>query len=92
MNKERELKKTNPDQIGKVYFHISNSGVTFKVIDEGWGPTIEVTGSSFGNMQSSLKLHTDAESLKVLGKMFIDASEHQNFSEEYCNNAKARRD
>lgn len=86
----RETKKANPDQIGSVYFHISNSGVTFQVIDEGYGPTIVVRGGSFGNMNNSFKLHTDADSLKILGEMFIAAAKHGNFSEEYVCKASAR--
>lgn len=85
----REAKKANPDQVGSVYFHISNSGITFQVIDEGWGPTIVVSGGSFGNMQSSLKLHTDTDSLKRLGEMFLAAARYDGFSEEYACKAQA---
>lgn len=84
------MKQSNPDQIGKVYFHICNSGVSFQVVDEGFGPTIIVSGHSFGNMDSSLKLHTDMDSLKILGEMFLAASKHKGFSEEYCHSASAR--
>jgi hypothetical protein len=62
------------DVRGEVYLHISNSGVTFRVIDLGHGPTVRVTLSSFGNMASTLDIHTDRESLAMLGKMFTDAA------------------
>ena len=85
----RDVKKINPDQVGSVYFHISNSGVTFRVVDEGLGPTIVVSGSSFGNMESSLKLHTDTDSLKKLGEMFLAAAKYDNFSDQYVCSAYA---
>lgn len=59
---------------GETYLHISDSGVTFRVIDVGYGPTVRVTSSSFGNMASTLDIHTDKESLAALGKMFTDAA------------------
>lgn len=73
-------------KIGSVYLHISNSGVEFKVIDEGFGPTIVVESSALGNIQSSIKTFTDTYSLKQLGEMLIKASE-QEYSKDYIHKA-----
>lgn len=81
MPRDKELEE-NPKQIGSVYFHISNSGVTFQVVDEGWGPTIIVSGSSFGNMNSQLKLHVDNKGLAQLSKLFAKAAE-VDYSKDY---------
>lgn len=79
------------DVKGEVYLHISNSGVTFRVIDVGHGPTVRVSASSFGNMLSTLDIHTDPESLAALGKMFTDAANATYSSGTYVCKASARR-
>lgn len=86
---KRKVLQDDPKQKGSVYFHICNSGITFTVQDEGWGPTIVVSGGSFGNMQSSLKLHVDTDGLRKLGQMFLQAADGT-YSEEYCNKAEVR--
>lgn len=79
------------DVKGEVYLHISNSGVKFRVLDVGHGPTVRVTSSAFGNMLSTLDIHTDPESLAVLGKMFTDAANATYSSSPYVCKASARR-
>lgn len=78
------------DVRGDVYLHISNSGVRFRVIDVGHGPTVRVTSSSFGNMASTMDIHTDRESLAALGKMFTDAASGE-YSDTYVCAASARK-
>lgn len=85
--KRREVLQNDPREIGKVYLHIDNGGVSFQVVNEGWGPTVKVKGSSFGHLTNSIRLHTDRKSLRALGQMFLDASNHSDYTEEYCNKA-----
>lgn len=79
------------DVKGKVYLHISNSGVTFQVIDVGYGPTVRVTSSAFSNMTSTLDIHTDRESLAALGRLFTDAAQEEYSSDPYVSRASVRR-
>jgi hypothetical protein len=72
-------------EIGEVYCHVGNSGAHFSVIDDGFGPTILVTSSSFGNLQTSFKLLTDRESLRAIGEMFTKAADRtEDYSADYC--------
>lgn len=86
---EHEKLQKDPKTIGSVYFHISNSGITFRVIDEGWGPTVVVGGSAFGNMQSEIKLHIDNRGLIALSKLFAHAAK-QEYTDEYCHKGSAK--
>lgn len=70
--------------IEEQYFRISNSGVTFRVIDDGLGPTIQVISSAFGNMRNEFTLHVRRDNLAALGKMFSDAALSE-YSSDYCN-------
>lgn len=70
-------------EIASVYFHINNGGVTFKVLDEGWGPTIEVSSSHFGNNVSSQKVHITKQGLHALARLFEHAAD-KSYSEPYC--------
>lgn len=76
------------EELDKVYIHLSNSGTTFEVIDEGHGPTISVSSSAFGNLQHEFKVHTDRETLRLLGNMFLSAAQ-RTYSPEYCLYASA---
>lgn len=69
------------------YLHLSNSGITFSVCDRGHGPQIEISQSTFGNLQCNLATLTNTDSLKKLGEMFIEASQ-QNYSKEYIHLAR----
>ncbi len=68
--------------IGEVYLHVGNSGVTFQVVDEGQGPTIIISTSSFGNLNHECKVYATTEGLKKIGEMFLDAAS-QGYSGEY---------
>ena len=59
----------------EVYLDIGNPGITFKVSNDKLGPSIEIYTSTFGNLQSKLKIYTSPHGLKLLGEMFIKASE-----------------
>jgi hypothetical protein len=85
--KIREAKKVNPDKLGYVYLHVGNSGISFSVVDEGFGPTIKIHSSTFGNVDQTIRVHANVESLQVLGEMFTAAAQYKNFNENYCNNA-----
>jgi hypothetical protein len=73
--------------VGNIYLHVGNSGVTFKVQDEGHGPTIAINWGAFGNLNSELRIHTDKAALTRLGNMFLDAA-LKPYSEEYCHKAR----
>ena len=76
-------------KIGEVYCHVGNSGANFSVIDEGFGPTILVETSSFGNLQTSFKLLTDRASMRAIGEMLISASNRTaDYSADYCHKAR----
>jgi hypothetical protein len=68
--------------VGTVGLHISNSGVSISIIDEGFGPTIEITSSAFGNIQHSFKILTDVNALKKLSNLFGEATNFF-FSKDY---------
>lgn len=78
------MPKQKEKVIEEQYLHIGNSGATFTVIDDGYGPTIKVSSSSFGNMSNEFRLHVKKSNLVELGKMFLAASGYA-FSKEYCN-------
>lgn len=84
----RIIRQGAPKELGKVYLHVSDSGATFSVVDEGYGPTVKVRTSSFGNLEQVLKVHADKASLIALGKMFSAAAQYEGFTENYCNNAR----
>jgi hypothetical protein len=71
-------------QVGSANFHISNSDVTFKVIDGENGPTIRIESHSFGNAAMTMNVYTDADSILRLGKMLMKASKFEFEGEEYC--------
>lgn len=71
----------------KEYWHQFNGGVIFKVeATEECGPVLEINSSFFGNMDTTIRIHTDAKSLLALSEMLKEASE-QEFSETYCHAA-----
>ena len=82
-----QARQASPQEIGSVYLHLSNSGISFSVVDEGWGPTIKVSQSTFGNLSSEMAVHTDTESLRQIGEMFLAAAQYPEYTEEYCNSA-----
>ncbi len=54
----------------------------------GNGPTVRVSSSYFGNMDLTFDIHTNRQSLKALGEMFLKAAEATYSEEEYCHVAK----
>lgn len=78
--------KENAIVRGTVYLHISDSGVNVSVIDEGNGPTLVIDSSSFGNMVSEMKIHTDRKSLEALRNMLTDSLDFK-YSNPYCHAA-----
>ncbi len=76
-----------PVEIGEVYWHIGNSGVKFRVIDEGFGPTIEINTNAFSNIDQTLKIMTSAGSLQSLIDLLTKARDHQGYSKTYCHAA-----
>lgn len=73
--------------VGTVGLHISNSGVSISIIDEGFGPTIEINSSAFGNIVHSFKIMTDRKSLAEIAALFTKADNFL-FSKDYCYKAK----
>jgi hypothetical protein len=69
--------------LDSLYLHISNSGVTFKIQDRGYGPVIAILSSAFGNIVNEFHVTTDKEALKALGEMFTKAAD-LDYSEESC--------
>ncbi len=76
--------------IGSVGMHISNSGASISIIDEGFGPTIEINTSAFGNIDTTTKIITDKQSLLALAKLFMKASDFE-FSKDYCEKASVNK-
>lgn len=72
---------------GERYFHISNSGVNFSIVDQGYGPTIRISSSAFGNLVHVLEVNVSQECLTELAIMFAEASKKE-YSSEYCNKAE----
>ena len=83
----REDKKDNPDKLGHVYLHVSNGGISFSVVDEGYGPTVKIDSHTFGNIDQTIRVHANVESLQVLGEMFTAAAQYKDYNKNYCHNA-----
>jgi hypothetical protein len=79
----RKVLKDEPVPHGLVYLHISNSGVTFRVVDHGSGPQVEVHFGSFGAATMDFIAKVSPESLGNLGSLFTKASKGK-FSPTYC--------
>jgi len=69
--------------IGETYWHVGNSGVTFKIVDEGEGPTFVVESGSFANLKNQQKFYTDKESLNELKKIIDKALLVDNYSKQH---------
>lgn len=67
----------------KLYFHISNSGFSFSVEDNGSGPELVVFESVFGHRMLESRMMTTREGLMALGS-FLSAQGARTFSEPYC--------
>ena len=80
-------KSDHGDIVSSVHFHISNSGVTFSVVDTDFGPAIQVSADSFGHPLNDLLLYTTTDGLERLGQLFEGASEHTFKGKVYCHAA-----
>lgn len=82
-------RKKKPIEVFSMYCHVGNSGATFKMVDEGYGPTLIVKTSAFGNLQSTQKIFLDKNAVIALGGLFTEASNFK-YSQNYCIAACAR--
>ena len=87
-NTEKLVEPTEEKKVGEVYLHVSNSGVTFQVLDTVDGPVVEVTTSSFGNLSHTFRVQTTTNGIKALAKLF-DVASKRDFSQvpRYCHSA-----
>jgi len=69
-----DVLQANPIVHGQCYFHVSNSGVTFKLIDEGRGPTLIISSQAFGNLVNEAKFYLAPDGLEFLAKFFRQMS------------------
>jgi hypothetical protein len=74
-------------EVASVYLHIGNGGVTFSVVDEGYGPVVKIRSISLGTNVISQEIHVSNDELAALSKMFDYASKKY-YSEYYCNHAQ----
>lgn len=77
----------NAAQPNGLYFHIGNSGVTFRVEDNGRGPELVVSGSVFGHQMLRSQMFTTTSGLAALGHFLVEQSRRE-FSAPYCNVAE----
>lgn len=70
-------------EVEKRYFHVSNSGLTVTVEDQGFGPELVVSTMAMGNLQGSIRTLVEPEVLFQLSKMFEEAFEHTGWSAPY---------
>lgn len=75
--------------LGEVYLHVSNSGATLKVVDDGHGPEIHIETSAFGNLNQTTKIKTTQAALGALEQLF-NMAKQQTFSPHYVNPANLR--
>lgn len=73
-----------PKSVGEVYLHVSNSGVTFEVLDDPkHGPVVKVTTSTFGNLPTVTQVFTTEAGLAGLARLFEIATK-RSYSKPYC--------
>ena len=85
--KDKRCGKIPPKEIGRVYFHINNGGISFSVIDRGYGPTIKVECGHFGHQTNHIEFHTTEKGLECLSRLFEHACS-KDYSQLYCDPAK----
>ena len=76
-------------EIEKTYFHIGNSGVTIKIIDDGFGPELCIKSGAFGNIENTFNVKLTPEDLIELTLMLASAAQKQCYSEVYCHAAQS---
>ena len=87
---KKEVKKERQEKplvVGEVYCHIGNSGATFSVEDEGFGPTLRVETSAFGNIRQSNRIYLDKRAIRKLRELLQKAEDFSDYTEEYCHAA-----
>jgi hypothetical protein len=77
-------------EIGSVYLHIGNSGVTIGVEDDGSGPMLHIQSSTFGNNVIDQRVHIDHDGLLALLRLFDYAIEYEGYSDTSCQAAEFR--
>jgi hypothetical protein len=77
--------------VAETYLHVGNSGLTVKVVDQGFGPTFVVESSSFGNLVLSHSTMTTVDGLRSIRDMLNVAIDHGNYSDVYSHAAKAEK-
>lgn len=70
--------------VSTTYLHVSNSGVTVSVVDDGFGPALVVESSSFGNLVSKHKTYLSKDGLREVRDMLERAIAHDGYSDTYC--------
>lgn len=73
-----------------LYFHVGNGGISFHVIDNGFGPQLKINTSFLGNMDNTLLAHLEPGCLMQLSNFFAEAAK-KTYSKTYCNAAKEER-
>jgi hypothetical protein len=82
---ENHKKRREQGLLGSLYFHLSNSGVTFEVNDNDpkYGSlNLTIDSGCFGQTFGNMVLTFTPEDLKYLGKFLIEMSEHKTEWEE----------
>lgn len=82
---------SNITDLGHVYFHIGNGGTTFKVVDDGCGPKVVVSGSHFGIATHRAEICIDQARLALLGELFSQAAKYKRFTKGDPHLGKAER-
>lgn len=88
---KHDSRRQIPMNVGDVYCHIANSGVTVGVVDKGFGPTLVINMGAFGNMSQNIAVHVDRAALKKLAELFTKAAEYDDYTEEYDHAARLSR-
>lgn len=78
--------------IGGQYWLFSNGGISFRVVDKGFGPCLQIELDSFASMKSKVEVLTNRISLKKLADLLSMASMVTNYTEYYCHKTTYRHD
>ncbi len=78
--------------VAETYLHVGNSGLTVKVVDEGYGPTLVFESRSFGNLVATHRTHTTVAGLRAVFDVLARAIAHDGYSGPYCHAARAARE
>lgn len=80
-------RRANPITLFEHYFHIGNSGVTFRLVDNGYGPKLQIESGAFGNIHVKQDILLAKDALHALADSMSDAV-HFKFTEDYCHAAE----